>query len=102
MKRLNTIIGMADWPTSEWPQQEKDLYGLGKVRDTEKFFKTFGIHLKEQRVEHHLCRFVGKPMMKVRERCAVSAMFRGSPCGLTGYLFFSGILARPPNKPNGH
>ena len=65
MKRLNTLIGMADWPTSEWPQQERDLYTLGKVRETSKFFKTFGIHVKEQTVEHHLCRFVGKPMMKV-------------------------------------
>eukprot|EP00977_Amphora_coffeiformis_P015828 scaffold4743_cov171-Amphora_coffeaeformis.AAC.1 len=64
MKRLNTLIGMTEWPIEEWPQQEKDLYTLGKVRTTEKFFKTFGIHIKEQTVEHHLCRFVGKPMMK--------------------------------------
>lgn len=65
MKRLNTIIGMADWPTDEWPQQEKELYSLGNVRTTSKFFETFGIHVEEQTVEHHLCRFVGKPMMKV-------------------------------------
>lgn len=64
MKRLNALIGMADWPLKDWPQQEKDLYTLGKVRDTAKFFKTFGIHVKEKKVEHHLCRFVGKPMMK--------------------------------------
>ena len=64
MKRLNTLIGMSEWPVEEWPQQERDLYTLGKVRTTEKFFKTFGIHIKEQTVEHHLCRFVGKPMMK--------------------------------------
>jgi len=64
MKRLNTLIGMTEWPTTEWPQQDKDLYTLGNVRTTEKFFKTFGIHIKEQTVEHHLCRFVGKPMMK--------------------------------------
>ena len=66
MKRLNALIGMADWPPSEWPQDDKELYGLGQVRQKEKFFKTFGIHVKEQTVEHHLCRFVGKPMMKVR------------------------------------
>lgn len=60
MKRLNALIGMSDWPAEEWPQQDKDLYTLGKVRSSEKFFKTFGIHDKEHTVEHHLCRFVGK------------------------------------------
>lgn len=64
MKRLNTIIGMAHWPTDEWRQDDMDQYGLGQVRTTEKFFQTFGIHLHNQTVEHHLCRFVGKPMMK--------------------------------------
>lgn len=64
MKRLNTIIGMADFPVSEWPQDDKIRYGLGHVRKAEKFFETFGIHIAEQKVEQHLCRFVGKPMMK--------------------------------------
>ena len=65
MKRLNTIIHMADYPASEWPQHDIHKYGLGEVRKVDKFFDVFGIHVKEQTVEHHLCRFVGKPMMKV-------------------------------------
>jgi len=65
MKRLNTLIKMKDWPEDEWPQNEKEYYTLGKVRQPDKFFKTFGIHLEEEKVEGHLCRFVGKPMMKV-------------------------------------
>ena len=63
MKRLNTIVHMADHPTSEWPQEDIHKYGLGEVRHVDMFFKIFGIHVKEQTVEHHLCRFVGKPMM---------------------------------------
>jgi len=65
MKRLNTIIGMEDYPESEWPHEDVHKYGLGQVRPAEKFFTTFGIHTKEQKVEDHLCRFVGRPMMKV-------------------------------------
>ena len=65
MKRLNALIQMKDWPTDEWPQNEREYYTLGKVRKPEKFFKIFGIHLKEEKVEGHLCRFVGRPMMKV-------------------------------------
>ena len=66
MKRLNTIIGMAprEYPPSEWPHEELHTYGLGQVRTTTKFFETFGIHTKEQRVEHNLCKFVGRPMMQ--------------------------------------
>jgi [Skp1-protein]-hydroxyproline N-acetylglucosaminyltransferase len=63
MKRLNTIIGMGDFPTNEWPQNDIVKYGLGHVRRPDQFFDTFGIHVLNQTVEHHLCRFVGKPMM---------------------------------------
>jgi [Skp1-protein]-hydroxyproline N-acetylglucosaminyltransferase len=65
MRRLNTIIGMAHYPLDQWYHEEIEKYGLGKVRTTEKFFKTFGIHVESQTVEHHLCRFVGRPMMQV-------------------------------------
>lgn len=65
MKRLNMIIGMANHPDEEWQHDEIQKYGLGKVRDKAKFFKTFGIHTETQTVEHHLCRFVGQPMMKI-------------------------------------
>lgn len=65
MKRLNNIIGMAKDTGDDWQHDEIDKYGLGQVRNTEKFFKTFGIHTETQTVEAHLCRFVGKPMMAV-------------------------------------
>jgi hypothetical protein len=65
MKRLNTIIKMGNYPPNEWVQDDIHKYGLGNVRQVEKFFKVFGIHVKKQTVEHHLCSFVGKPMMNV-------------------------------------
>lgn len=65
MKRLNMIIGMADHEDSEWQHEDQEKYGLGNIRKTEKFFRTFGIHTDTQTVENHLCRFVGQPMMKI-------------------------------------
>jgi [Skp1-protein]-hydroxyproline N-acetylglucosaminyltransferase len=62
MKRLNCIIGMAKH--DDWQRDDEEKYGLGKVRTLEKYFKTFGIHPEIQKVEQHLCRFVGKPMQK--------------------------------------
>ena len=63
MQRLNGIIGTAI-DNEPYFDIEAKKYGLGKVRTTEKFYKTFGIHTDTQTVEDHLCRFVGKPMMK--------------------------------------
>ena len=65
MMRLNAIIGVAEYPENQWPHEQVHKYGLGKIRKTSRFFEIFGIHVREQRVEHHLCRFVGKPMMRV-------------------------------------
>lgn len=65
MRRLNTIIGMENYPRDQWVTGEEEKYGLGKVRDPNRFFEVFGIHVKEHRVEQHLCRFVGRPMMQV-------------------------------------
>lgn len=65
MKRLNGIIGMPNTPDEVYDHTEEFKYGLGKVRTTEKFFKTFGIHTETKTVEQHLCTFVGKPMQKV-------------------------------------
>lgn len=66
MNRLNSIIHMQ--PDSEkdkqWIRTDETKYGLGQVRDTKRFFETFGIHVESQTVEHHLCTFVGKPMQK--------------------------------------
>jgi hypothetical protein len=65
MKRLNMIIGMAHHGDSEWQHDDMYKYGLGEIRRTDKFFRTFGIHTETKTVEKHLCRFVGHPMMKV-------------------------------------
>eukprot|EP00549_Striatella_unipunctata_P025361 CAMPEP_0118681512 /NCGR_PEP_ID=MMETSP0800-20121206/4985_1 /TAXON_ID=210618 ORGANISM="Striatella unipunctata, Strain CCMP2910" /NCGR_SAMPLE_ID=MMETSP0800 /ASSEMBLY_ACC=CAM_ASM_000638 /LENGTH=131 /DNA_ID=CAMNT_0006577827 /DNA_START=78 /DNA_END=473 /DNA_ORIENTATION=- len=59
MKRLNGIIGMS---TDEYLKVEEKKYGLGHIRTTKKFFETFGIDVKAQKVQKNLCRFVGKPM----------------------------------------
>lgn len=58
MKRLNTIIGLKKAVDDDWPKQDMLKYGLGTVRKPEKFYKVFGIHVDENRIEHHLCKFV--------------------------------------------
>ena len=65
MKRLNNIIGMAKHPSTDYQHDNEEKYGLGKARKTQRFFDVFGIHTDTQTVEGHLCRFVGRPMMKV-------------------------------------
>lgn len=68
MKRLNSIIGMTGkfhYKEDEWDASETIKYGLGHIRLKEKFFQVYGIHTNNETVEHHLCRFVGKPMMKI-------------------------------------
>ena len=49
MMRLNSIIGMGQFPDNEWDHTDIHKYGLGKVRNVNKFFKVFGIHVKEQK-----------------------------------------------------
>ena len=68
MNRLNAIIHMEspsiNGETKDWIPTEELKYGIGKVRDLQRFFDIFGIHVKRQTVEKHLCRFVGRPMQK--------------------------------------
>ena len=69
MKRFNSIIGMTGYhhytTDKEWDISEDHKYRLGTIRTTQRFFDVFSIHTKNETAEHHLCRFVGKPMMKV-------------------------------------
>jgi len=63
--RLAGITGMNTTDTVDpklWNHQDEELYGNGRVRTIETFLDTFGIHLKERRVEKHLCGFVGMNM----------------------------------------
>jgi len=48
-----------------WVAIEADKYGLGKVRTVQKFLDTFGIDLKEKKVQKHLCRFVSDAMTRI-------------------------------------
>lgn len=63
MRRLNSIIGMDGYPRDTWITTDEEKYGLGHIRQPQTFFDVFGIHTEHHRVEKHLCRFVGKPMM---------------------------------------
>lgn len=66
MKRLNSIIHSEIYPEREWPTEDREKYGIGSVRTPEKYYKTFGIYVDgSHAIERHLCRFVGKPMMKI-------------------------------------
>jgi len=68
MTRLNAIIHMTkpsiNGKAKEWIHTDELKYGIGKVRDLQLFFDIFGIHVEQQKVENHLCRFVGRPMQK--------------------------------------
>jgi len=66
MMRLNGIIDMnPEIDPSEWIHDDEKMYGLGKVRTTKKFFKTFGIDTVKKKVQPHLCQFVGKNMHNI-------------------------------------
>ena len=60
--RLNNLIHMTNWTEDLWIEDDKELYGVGQVRTTDKYYKTFGIHVNETKTEHHLCSFVTKTM----------------------------------------
>jgi len=63
MMRLNGIIDMnPEIDRSEWIHEDEQLYGLGKVRTTQKFFETFGIDTVKKEIQKNLCQFVGKNM----------------------------------------
>ena len=49
----------------DWVAIEADKYGLGKVRTVQKFLDTFGINLKEKKVQKHLCKFVNDAMTRI-------------------------------------
>mmetsp|Transcript_19571 Transcript_19571/g.24194 ORF Transcript_19571/g.24194 Transcript_19571/m.24194 type:complete len:302 (-) Transcript_19571:127-1032(-) len=67
MFRSNGIIKMnpPSVKPDEWDHTEEHKYGLGTVRSVEKFFKIYGIHMDTRKVEHHLCRFVGRRMQQL-------------------------------------
>jgi [Skp1-protein]-hydroxyproline N-acetylglucosaminyltransferase len=62
--RLNGIIQMNPPSVKEdqWVHIEEKKYGIGQVRSPKKFFDSFGIDLKNHKVEKHLCKFVGRNM----------------------------------------
>lgn len=43
---------------STWDHTDEDLYGLGGVRTPEKFYETFGIDIRKETVQAHLCKWV--------------------------------------------
>jgi [Skp1-protein]-hydroxyproline N-acetylglucosaminyltransferase len=53
-KRLYSLIGLNNNDEDATPHE----YGLGSVRDMNKFFTLFGIHAAERITEHRLCEFV--------------------------------------------
>lgn len=56
IERLLGLIGMGS--DAMWNTNDKDLYGVGKVRVVAKFFTCFGIHVGEKITEHKLCDYV--------------------------------------------
>lgn len=59
MARLLGIIHMnPEVDESTWNHDEEDRYGLGQVRNTTKFYDTFGIDVVHKTTEHGLCKFV--------------------------------------------
>lgn len=93
MKRLNGIIGMGD-PEDEdkYFRRDEALYGLGKARPKELFFKLYGIHTDTKTVEDHLCTFVGRKMQE-----AFTPHLRSNGMGINFDEFeFAWVDPRPP------
>mmetsp|Transcript_9397 Transcript_9397/g.13940 ORF Transcript_9397/g.13940 Transcript_9397/m.13940 type:complete len:535 (-) Transcript_9397:52-1656(-) len=66
MRRLKKIIHMGDkHDHNEYNHADEHKYGIGKVREPEKFFETFGIHTDSETTENHLCSFVQSGKMHV-------------------------------------
>ena len=55
--RLTHIIGLGK-PFIDFNHSQESLYGLGRVRTAEKFYRTFGIHVDKSEIEKGLCDFV--------------------------------------------
>jgi [Skp1-protein]-hydroxyproline N-acetylglucosaminyltransferase len=59
MARIVGITGMAGSSSAiDYYRKDEELYGLGKVRNIETYFRTYGIHPETSSVEGHLCNFV--------------------------------------------
>ncbi len=57
------LIGIAYGGTElKWNNLEEKKYGLGKIRSAQKFFDTFGIDIRNKKIQQNLCNFVGKAM----------------------------------------
>jgi len=58
MQRLLGIVKMnPEVDVANWDHTDEDIYGLGGVRTTEKFYETFGIDVVEKKIDN-LCPFV--------------------------------------------
>jgi [Skp1-protein]-hydroxyproline N-acetylglucosaminyltransferase len=62
--RLNGITGLSGSAKKEYYRVDEKKYGLGKVRDKETYFQTFGIHPNTQSVDGFLCGVVKETMHK--------------------------------------
>lgn len=59
MARLLGIVKMnPEVDPSLWSHEEEEIYGVGKVRSTEKFYETFGIDVVSKKTHKNLCGFV--------------------------------------------
>jgi len=65
-KAMNRVLGVVhmnpEVSEESWDHVELDKYGIGAVRTPEKFFRTFGIHVREKKTEQDLCSFVQNRM----------------------------------------
>ncbi len=65
-KSIERIIGITRMVASSsglhYFREDEESYGLGAVRQPEKYFRTFGIHPETASVEGHLCTFVQEKM----------------------------------------
>ena len=86
--RLNGIIGQPTNPKSMfwkrmYVRSKQDEFGLGRVREAEKFYKTFGIHTETRQIEENLCEFVqGTPFVDQSMHKVFTAYLRSDGMGI--------------------
>ncbi|GKY94054.1 hypothetical protein MPSEU_000372000 [Mayamaea pseudoterrestris] len=59
MQRLLGIVHMnPEVDAKNWDHRDEEIYGIGGVREVQKFYEVFGIDVKKKTIERNMCSFV--------------------------------------------
>jgi Glycosyltransferase (GlcNAc) len=99
MARLLGIVHMnPEVDPKTWDHTDEDLYGLGRVRTPEQFYKIYGIDVKAKVSEDHLCKFVDSDGKKGPMHTMFTKFLRKDGMGIDySYIHYRFV---DPDKPH--